>query len=123
MTFEGGPVVKKRYHDFDHRPRPSTTREKLGDRIRDLRIARGLSMATVEKRGGPSITTQSMVESGLVSVQIRTLKAFADALDVRVYEFLLYGDSEIETVAKLIGKIEKKRATALCKKLLRKVGN
>lgn len=115
--------MTKQYHDSNKRPHRLTNREKIGDRIRELRIEKGLSMRAVEALGGPSITTQCLVENGLINVQVCTMKAFADVLDVQVSEFFLYNGSEIEDIAGMVYKLPKKRVTALLKRLMRKVMN
>ena len=56
----------------------------LGSQIRDLRAARGLSLARLAEAIGKSIGYVSQIERGRSEVSISTLKAISDALDVQI---------------------------------------
>jgi transcriptional regulator with XRE-family HTH domain len=64
-----------------------TTRTKLsplGNQIRDLRDARGLTLAELARAIGKSIGYVSQIERDRSEVSISTLKAISDALDVQI---------------------------------------
>ena len=56
----------------------------LGGQIRDLRAARGLSLARLAEEIGKSVGYVSQIERGRSEVSISTLKAISDALDVQI---------------------------------------
>jgi transcriptional regulator with XRE-family HTH domain len=55
-----------------------------GERIRELRAERGLSLREVEERGGPQKDTLSLIERGEHKPQARTLGKLAPALGMSV---------------------------------------
>ena len=57
-----------------------------GERIRELRAERGLSLREVEERGGPQKDTLSLIERGEHKPQARTLGKLARALGMSVAE-------------------------------------
>lgn len=59
----------------------------LGNQIRDLRLARGLSVAALAKAIGKSIGYVSQIERGRSEVSISTLKAISDELGVQISWF------------------------------------
>jgi transcriptional regulator with XRE-family HTH domain len=64
-----------------------TTRPKLsplGNQIRDLRDARGLTLAELARAIGKSIGYVSQIERDRSEVSISTLKAISDALNVQI---------------------------------------
>jgi transcriptional regulator with XRE-family HTH domain len=64
-----------------------TTRTKLsplGNQIRDLRDARGLTLAELARAIGKSIGYVSQIERDRSEVSISTLKAISDALNVQI---------------------------------------
>jgi len=56
----------------------------LGSQIRDLRAARGLSLARLAAAIHKSVGYLSQIERGRSEVSISTLKAISDALDVQI---------------------------------------
>lgn len=59
----------------------------LGNQIRDLRVARGMSVAALAKAIGKSIGYVSQIERGRSEVSISTLKAISDELGVQISWF------------------------------------
>jgi transcriptional regulator with XRE-family HTH domain len=59
----------------------------LGERLRALRTARGLSLAQLAKRCGCSTSFLSQVERGLSSISIPVLGTACDALSVSLSQF------------------------------------
>jgi hypothetical protein len=55
---------------------------KLGARMRDLRLERGLSLASLREAGGLTPSQMSSAERGRVRVTMGTVVAVARALDV-----------------------------------------
>ncbi len=66
------------------RERAAASLSPLGSQIRDLREARGLSLARLAEAVGKSIGYVSQIERGRSEVSISTLKAISDALDVQI---------------------------------------
>jgi transcriptional regulator with XRE-family HTH domain len=54
----------------------------VGDRLRELRTSRGITLRVLAMKSGLSIHTLSMIEKGKTSPAISTLYKLADALDV-----------------------------------------
>lgn len=116
--------MKQPYHDSKMRPPQTSEIQAIGERVRDLRIARGLSMHAVQQLGGPSIDTQHQVESGLIKrVNIKTFAQLANVFKIRVMEFGIVGDSEIEQIAAIVCNINATERAALRSQLERKVRN
>ena len=61
-------------------------RRKLGDRLRELRIERGMSQADAAEAAGIHAVTLARIESGSSNVTITTLVALALAYGVTVRE-------------------------------------
>lgn len=59
----------------------------LGSQIRDLRGARGFSLATLARMIGKSVGYVSQIERGRSEVSISTLKAISEALGVQISWF------------------------------------
>ena len=59
----------------------------VGNRLRELREARGVSMRTLATMSGLSANALSMIERGKTSPSVSTLYRLADALGVPVTEF------------------------------------
>jgi transcriptional regulator with XRE-family HTH domain len=57
-----------------------------GERLRDLRAERRLSLRQVEERGGPNKDTMSLIERDVHRPHPRTLGRIADALEMSVSE-------------------------------------
>ena len=64
---------------------------KIGERIRGLRIARGLSIADVSKQSGIVESTIYSIESHMISPPLGNLVSLAKVFDVSVGDF--FGDS------------------------------
>jgi transcriptional regulator with XRE-family HTH domain len=65
----------------------STTENMLGNKIRELRNLRGLSLRKLSERSGLNINTLSLVENGKTSPSVSTLQQLAHALDVPITAF------------------------------------
>ena len=61
---------------------------KVGDRVREIRLERGLSQEDLAHNAGLDRSYMSGVERGLRNVTILKLQAVARALKVRVRELL-----------------------------------
>jgi transcriptional regulator with XRE-family HTH domain len=59
----------------------------VGERLRDLREARNISMRTLAARSGLSANALSMIERGKASPSVSTLYKLADALGVSITSF------------------------------------
>lgn len=59
----------------------------LGNQIRDLRAARGMSLAALARAIGKSVGYVSQIERGRSEVSISTLKAVSDELGVQISWF------------------------------------
>ncbi|MGH9397061.1 MAG: helix-turn-helix domain-containing protein [Terriglobia bacterium] len=64
---------------------------QIGQRLRMLREAKGLSQGDIERRSGLLRSYISRVEGGYTAPSLITLEKFAKALDVESYQ-LLYND-------------------------------
>ncbi|MBK9258867.1 MAG: hypothetical protein IPM54_03415 [Polyangiaceae bacterium] len=80
-------------------------------------------MRDVTALGGPGVSTQHLAESGLISVHITTLAKLARIFHVRVEEFFIRKDCEIDEVAAMIYRMTDKDLRELRQKLERKVVN
>ena len=59
----------------------------IGDRLRELREARNISMRTLAARSGLSANALSMIERGKASPSVSTLYKLADALGISITTF------------------------------------
>lgn len=59
----------------------------IGERLRDLREARNISMRTLAARSGLSANALSMIERGKASPSVSTLYKLADALGISITSF------------------------------------
>lgn len=59
----------------------------VGGRLRQLRLARGLSQRELAKRGGVTNSTISLIEQNSVSPSVSSLKKILDALPVSISAF------------------------------------
>ena len=59
----------------------------IGDRLRELREARNISMRTLASRSGLSANALSMIERGKASPSVSTLYKLADALGISITTF------------------------------------
>ena len=64
-----------------------TAEALIGNKIRELRGLRGLSLRKLAERSGLNINTLSMVENGKTSPSVSTLQQLARALDVSIAAF------------------------------------
>lgn len=71
---------------------------ELGEKIRNARKERGLTLAQVARSAGCSTSFVSGVERGMVSPSITTLKRIASALGTNIVEFFMPSDNPTETV-------------------------
>lgn len=74
----------------------------IGQQLRALREAKGLSQGDIERRSGLLRSYISRVEGGYTSPSLATLEKFASALGVESYQLLFdqNGGSENPTAAK-----------------------
>ncbi|MGA2983251.1 MAG: helix-turn-helix transcriptional regulator [Terriglobia bacterium] len=62
----------------------------IGKRLREIREAKGLSQADIEKRSGLLRSYVSRVEGGYTAPSLATLEKFAKALEVEPHQLLLH---------------------------------
>lgn len=67
----------------------------VGERMRDIRIAKNLSLETMHRRGAPTASMLSKIERGAVNPRLETLVSIAKALDVSPAQ-LFYDSNQIE---------------------------
>ena len=70
------------------RNKPLVIPAKVGSYIRDIRLAKGLSLRRVRRLGGPTQSQMSAIERGKSSFTVETLVQIAAALSVRPAELL-----------------------------------
>jgi len=68
----------------------------VGQRLRELRKERGLTLRTLAERSGISLNAVSLIERGQTSPTVGTLHRLAAAMGVRVADF--FGPPEVEDV-------------------------
>ncbi|HKV78445.1 MAG TPA: helix-turn-helix transcriptional regulator [Candidatus Sulfotelmatobacter sp.] len=66
----------------------------IGDRLRELRVAKQLSQGDIEKRTGLLRCYVSRVENGHTVPAIETLEKMAQALEVPMYQLFYDGDEK-----------------------------
>ena len=66
------------------RPAASLDRERVGERLRALRKAQGLTLKALSARSGVALSTLSKIELGQITVSYEKLAAAAHALDVDI---------------------------------------
>lgn len=71
---------------------------ELGEKIREFRKSRGLTLVEVARNAGCSPSFVSGVERGRVSPSIATLKRIANALRVNIVDFFMPSDNSAEPV-------------------------
>ncbi len=64
----------------------------VGNRLRELRLAKGLSQGDIERRTGMLRCYISRVEGGYTLPKLNTLERWAKALDLELHQFLQSGD-------------------------------
>lgn len=67
--------------------KPDAISVNIGDRLRELREARNISMRALATRSGLSANALSMIERGRASPSVSTLYKLADALGVSITSF------------------------------------
>ena len=72
----------------------------IGERLRELREARNISMRALAARSGLSANALSMIERGRASPSVSTLYKLADALGISITSFFS-SDSERKQVVYL----------------------
>jgi transcriptional regulator with XRE-family HTH domain len=83
----------------------------IGRKLRELRVAEGLSQGDIEKRTGLLRAYTSRVENDHTSPSLATLEKYASALDVPLYTLFYDGRRRTELNLKLENKKEKWGAT------------
>jgi transcriptional regulator with XRE-family HTH domain len=94
------PTASTKVSRLSTRPRRVTgTRARklspLGSQIRDLREARGMTLAALATLIGKSVGYVSQIERDRSEVSISTLKAISDALDVQIAWFFQGYDARV----------------------------
>lgn len=100
------------------RPIPDPMAAKVGARIRELRMERGLSIATLAASAGLSKGHMSSVERGLVLINVGTIVATARALGVPPFVLAMFPNQDplsavIEQVCSIEGGDTRKAAGKL----------
>jgi len=100
------------------RPIPDPMAAKVGARIRELRMERGLSIATLAASAGLSKGHLSSVERGLVLINVGTIVATARALGVPPFVLATFPNEDplsavIEQVCSIEGGDTRKAARKL----------
>lgn len=62
-------------------------KEELGQKINEIRNAKGMTLKDLSERTGLSVGFLSQVERGLTSIALLSLKSIAEALDTDLSEF------------------------------------
>jgi len=73
---------------------PETYAAKLGARMRDLRLERGLSLASLRQAGGLTPSQMSSAERGRVQVTMGTVAAVARALGLPAFVLMAFPDED-----------------------------
>jgi transcriptional regulator with XRE-family HTH domain len=73
---------------------PEPIAAKVGARIRELRLERGMSLAALADAAGLSKGHMSSVERGLVLINVATIVATAKALAVPPFVLAMFPDEE-----------------------------
>lgn len=68
--------------------RDLSTAAKVGARMRDFRLAKGLSLVQLHERGAPTPSQMSSIERGKVDFTNNTIARIARALDMRPFQML-----------------------------------
>jgi transcriptional regulator with XRE-family HTH domain len=82
------------------RPHRGNEGQLVGERIREVRLARGLTQGDLAERCGTSIAAISHIERGTKVPTITTLVRLADALECRVTKLVEVLDESPVGVAK-----------------------
>ena len=85
-----------------HEPDPFAL--KLGGRIRDLRLAQGMSLEHLRRKTGVVASHLSLIERGDIAINVGTLDRIAGALGLTPMFLVLFPEeSELEAVVEQIG--------------------
>lgn len=76
------------------RPSADPVAAKVGARIRDLRVEKGLSLAALADASGLSKGHMSSAERGLVLITVGTVVAAARALDMPPFLLMMFPEEE-----------------------------
>lgn len=68
--------------------RDLTLARAVGERMRDFRLAKGMSLVQLHKRGAPTPSQMSVIERGKVEFTLETIVRVALALDMRPWQML-----------------------------------
>jgi len=82
------------------RPHRGNEGQLVGERIREVRLARGLTQGDLAELCGTSIAAISHIERGTKVPTITTLVRLADALECRVTKLVEVLDHDIRTTAR-----------------------
>jgi transcriptional regulator with XRE-family HTH domain len=82
------------------RPHRGNEGQLVGERIREVRLARGLTQGDLAERCGTSIAAISHIERGTKVPTITTLVRIADALECKVTKLVELLDQELRTTTK-----------------------
>ena len=74
----------------------------IGKRLRDIRVAKGLSQRDMEKRTGQLPCYLSRVENGHTEPSLRTLEKLAQALEIELSQLFVGGGGEPVPVRRLV---------------------
>jgi len=72
----------------------NTVQTQFGKRLRDLRLARGLSQEELAFRSGVHRTYLGGIERGKRNPSLKNVVAIAKALGITLSELFLFGDQE-----------------------------
>jgi len=70
----------------------------IGNRLREVRQAKGLSQATIRERTGLTFAYISRVENGHSTPSLQAVEKWANALEVEVYQVFFVGHSQPEAL-------------------------
>ena len=89
----------------------------IGERIRELRQAQGLSLADIAGKAKISVATLSRIENGKQSVDLGLFLVLAKVLQIAAHELLLdpeeNGNGKVDPLARRIAMLETKQRTEL----------
>jgi transcriptional regulator with XRE-family HTH domain len=88
FTVETLPSVEKGWTRFDNTtPTDAVPEVNVGQRLRELRLGRNLSIRALAERSGLNVNTFSLIENGKTSPSVSTLQQIAQALQVPISAF------------------------------------
>lgn len=73
-------------------------RMNIGNRLHELRVAKGFSQGDIEKRTGQLRCYLSRVENGHTIPSLETLQRWAGALDIELYQLFFAGEGKPQPV-------------------------